>query len=113
MITVKVLEFLLQIQDEQVERRSLRESDESVEGSLIGFSDLAGLNSVSNGVLKDVLSVVLPDASEVRLIGNEGGHLMGVDEVLFFHKFGSHFAKCVVLSLELSTALLSSGVHSE
>lgn len=112
-ITVKVLKFVLQSQDEQVERRSLRESNESVEGSLIGFSNLAGLDGVGDGVLEDVLSVVLPDASEVRLIGNEGGHLVGVNEVLLFHKLGSHFAQRVVLSLELSAALLSSGVNSE
>jgi hypothetical protein len=112
-IALEVVQLALVGQDKQIERWSLRESDESVEGGRIGISDFTGLDSISNGVLENVLSVVLPDTLKVGLVGDEGGHLVGVDEVLFLHQLGSHFAKGVVFSFKLFAAFLSSRVDAE
>ena len=112
-IALEVVKLALVGQDKQIERWSLRESDKSVESGRIGIGDFTSLDSIRNGVLENVLSVVLPDTLKVGLIGDKGGHLVGVDEVLFFHQLGSHFAKGVVFSFKLFAAFLSSRVNAE
>jgi hypothetical protein len=56
---------------------------------------------------------VLPNTLKVGLVGYEGGHLVGVDEVLFLHQLGSHFAKGVVFSFKLFAAFFSSRINAK
>jgi hypothetical protein len=112
-ITLEVVQLALVGQDKEIERWGLRKSNESVEGGLICIGDLTGLDGFSNGVLEDVLSIVLPYTLEVGLVGDEGGHFMGVEEVLFLHKIRGHFTQSVIFSLKLFATFLSSRVNAE
>jgi len=112
-VTLEVVQLALLGHDEQVERRGLGKTDKPVESSVVSFTDLAGLASLSNGVLKHMLTVVLPHAAEVRLVGDNCGHLMGENQHVLLHKVGSHLSESLEVCLELTAAFFSCCVDTE
>ena len=77
------------------------------------MSQFASVNGICNLGLKSVVSVVLPDSLEVRLVGNPLAHLVRVLHLLHLEYLWSHLAESLPFSFELSSSFLSSGVHAK
>ena len=60
-----------------------------------------------------MLTVVLPDTSEVGLVRNLRGHLVREDDVVLLKDLGGKFAKSVPFFLELFTAFGGGCVNTE
>jgi hypothetical protein len=60
-----------------------------------------------------MLTVVLPDTSEVGLVRDLRWHFMWEDDIILLKNLGGKFAKSVPLFLELFTAFGSGCVNTE
>ena len=83
------------------------------EGGSVALGDLTLLNEVGEAELEHMLSVVLPNSAEVRLLGEVALVLMGVNHVLLGDQLGYELASGLPLLLELLTALWGGGVDAE
>jgi hypothetical protein len=112
-ILFKVLESAHLSINDKVEGRFVGKINELLEAVGVLLGDDSVIDQVSESLLEDVLSIMLPDSSEVRFVRNLLGDLMGVDQVVLGHEFGDHLAHDVPLLLEFSPALFSGGVETE
>jgi hypothetical protein len=60
-----------------------------------------------------VLTVVLPNTSEVGFVGDLRWHLVGEDDIVLLENLGGEFAESVPLFLELFTSFGSGCVNAE
>lgn len=100
-------------QNEQAEGRVAGHADELSESSGVTGGNGSSIDSLSESQLEGVLTVVLPHALEMGLVGKLGGHLVGEDHILLLHDLGGKLAKSLVLSLESSLTFRGAGVKTE
>jgi hypothetical protein len=99
--------------NEGSERRAAIEVNEAAACSGISLRDLTLFNKVGESHLEHVVSVVLPDSHEVRLVRDEGLVLMGVNHILLGDQLGDKLASGFPLFLELLTTLWGGSVNAE
>jgi hypothetical protein len=108
-----VVELSSACHDVEGERRVSSHTDPSVGGIEVFLRDDTVILSLSNGLSHGVVTVVLPDSSEVRLVDGCGLELMGELEVLHLDDLGGELSKGLVLSTESSSSFFGGGIHSE
>ena len=84
-----------------------------MDGFHVIFSNFSLIEEISNSDSEDVLSIVLPDSSEVRLVKRSLYLFMRIDQIFLGEKLGSELAHCLVFFLELGSALWGSRVNTE
>lgn len=89
------------------------ETDVVAESGGVLLGDLTLKCEVGKSELEHVLTIVLPDSLEVRLVGDVALVLMGVHHVLLGEHLGNECAGGFPLLLELLTALWGGGVDTE
>jgi hypothetical protein len=94
-------------------RRMSSGANKLVEGVEIFLGDAAGILSISNGLSHGVVTVVLPDTSEMRLVNSNGIKLVRELHVLHLDDLRGELSKGLVLFAESSSAFFGGGVHSE
>lgn len=94
-------------------RRMSSGTNELVEGVKIFLRDAASILSISNGLSHGVVTIVLPDTSEMRFVNSNGIKFVRVLHVLHLDDLRGEFSKGLVFFTESSSAFFGSGVHSE
>lgn len=87
-IILKVVHLAVAGHDVNVEGRAAIQTDESVESFSIGVANTLSVDHLGELQSEGVLTVVLPDTSEVGLIGNLSWNFMGENQVLLLDKLG-------------------------
>lgn len=112
-IILQVLHLAVAGHDVNVEGRAAVETDESVESLSIGAANTLSVDHLGELQSKGVLTVVLPDASEVGLVRDLSWNFVGENQVLLFDKLWGQLAKSIPLGLEGSATLRGGGVNTE
>lgn len=100
-------------EEEKTESGMAGHTDEVGESFGITLRDQTSIDSLGESELEGVLTVVLPHALEVRLVGDLGRHLVGHHHVFSLDDLGGELAKSLVLLLESGGTLGSGRVHAE
>lgn len=88
-------------------------ADESLESLDVVVGDLAELEELADSGVESVVSVVLPDSSEVGLGGGCLSGLVGEGELVLLDDLRGELGECLDLLLELGSALGGGGVDAE
>jgi len=112
-VSSKVIELSSACHDVEGERRVSGHTDPSVGGVEVFLRDDAIILSLCDSLSHGVVTVVLPDTSEMRFVDGDGLELMGELEVLHLDDLGGKLSKGLVLSAESSSSFFGSGIHSE
>lgn len=112
-VSLKVIEFSSAGHDVEVESWGTSHTNPFAERLSISLRYFLLINKLGESKSELMLAVVLPYASEVRLVGDLRWHLVWEDDVILFQNFRSKFAKSIPFFLELFTTFCSSFVNSE
>lgn len=99
--------------DVETEGWGLVQACESLEMVEVFLGDLTLFDEVGKSDLEHMLSVELPDSSEVGLTWDGWLHLVWIDDVFFSNKLWGHLSKSVPFLFELSFTLCGGGVNTE
>ena len=113
LVTFEMGERAVLGKDEKSERWGVSHADELSESGSIRLRDGTGLDSLSKTELEGVLTVVLPDTLEVRLVWETGRHLVREDHIFLLDDLWSELAKSLILSLESFLAFRGASIKTE
>lgn len=112
-VSIEVLELSSASHDVEGVRGVANHADPLVGGIEIFLRDEASILSLLNGLSHDVVTVVLPDSSEVRLVNSGSLELVRESEVLHLDDFRSQLSEDFVLLSVSSSAFFCGGIHAE
>jgi len=108
-----VLDLSSACHDVERVRRVSSHANKLVEGVEIFLRDKASILSSVNSLSHCVVTIMLPDTSEMRFVNSNGIKFVRELHVLHLDDLRSEFSKGLVLSAESSSSFFGSGIHSE
>jgi len=108
-----VLDLSSACHDVERVRRVSSHANKLVEGVEIFLRDKASILSSVNSLSHCVVTIMLPDTSEMRFVNSNGIKFVRELHVLHLDDLRSEFSKGLVLSAESGSSFFGSGIHSE